>query len=73
MAGAQLVVVVLLLDWGHPVAALAVAALVACQGALMLGFLRSPDPAMALRLSAFGVPFYVSGMMIAAFAVRGGV
>jgi chlorophyll synthase len=36
----------------------------------MARFLKAPQQ-QALFLSAAGVPFYVSGMMVSAFAVRG--
>lgn len=65
----QLVVVALLTSWGAPAHAVAIAALVLVQLALMARFLAAPS-ARALFLSAAGVPFYVSGMMVAAFALR---
>jgi len=43
---------------------------VIAQLVLMSRFVQAPRE-RALMLSAFGVPFYVSGMMVAAFAVRG--
>ncbi len=49
--------------------AAAIAVLVCRQAAMMWRFLGAPRE-RALWLSALGVPFYVSGMMIAAFAVR---
>jgi chlorophyll synthase len=49
--------------------ALAVAALVLGQLKLMQIFVASPVE-RALKLSAFGVPLLVTGMMIAAFALR---
>jgi len=71
MLGAQAVVVGLLLSWGTPLAALAVVVLMVGQVGIMVPFLRKPDAGTALRVSAFGVPFYVSGMMVSAFALRG--
>ncbi len=65
----QLAVVGLLLNWDKPWHALAVTALVLGQIQLMRHFVASPV-ARALRLSAFGVPLLVTGMMIAAFALR---
>jgi len=70
MAGAQGVVVLLLIGWGHAGHAGAVGALLAVQVAMMVRFLGDPD-GRALWMSAVGVPFYVSGMMVSAFAVRG--
>jgi chlorophyll synthase len=70
MLGAQGVVVALLLAWGRPGHALAIAGLALVQGAMMRRFLQAPRE-RALWLSALGVPFYVGGMMVAAWAVRG--
>jgi chlorophyll synthase len=65
----QLVVIGLLQTWGASAAPLGIAALVAIQVGLMARFLAAPTE-RALFLSAVGVPFYVSGMMIAAVALR---
>ncbi|MHB2167750.1 chlorophyll synthase ChlG [Alsobacter sp. R-9] len=70
MALPQVVVIALLLKWGQPLHALGVLALLAGQAVLMRRFLRAPVE-QALFYSGFGVPLYVSGMMVAAFAVRG--
>jgi chlorophyll synthase len=69
MAIPQAIVVALLATWDRPWHALAVAAVLVVQLAMMARFLRAPV-AKALWLSAFGVNFYVTGMMIAAFAIR---
>jgi chlorophyll synthase len=66
----QLVVLALLASWGAAGAAMAIAGLALVQLALMAHFLRAPRE-RALFLSAFGVPFSVAGMMIAAVALRG--
>lgn len=66
---AQAVVIGLLASWGRPWHALAVGVLAVVQAGIMAWFLKKPVE-RALYLSAFGVPFYVSGMMISAFAVR---
>jgi chlorophyll/bacteriochlorophyll a synthase len=66
---AQAVVIGLLVSWGRPMHAVAIGVLALIQGGIMQWFVRKPVE-RALYLSAFGVPFYVSGMMIAAFAVR---
>jgi chlorophyll synthase len=66
---AQLVVIGLLLNWHRPWHALAIGVLVVIQALMMWRFLGAPRE-RALWLSALGVPFYVSGMMISAFAVR---
>jgi chlorophyll synthase len=66
---AQIVVIGLLLSWQRPWHALAIGVLVVIQALMMWRFLGAPRE-RALWLSALGVPFYVSGMMISAFAVR---
>jgi chlorophyll synthase len=65
----QLVVIGLLVSWGAPWRAAIVGALTLVQAGIMGWFLRAPRP-RALYLSAFGVPFYVAGMMVTAFALR---
>jgi chlorophyll synthase len=47
-----------------------VAALLVAQGVLMRRFLADPT-ARALWYSGFGVPLFVAGMMVSAFALRG--
>jgi chlorophyll synthase len=69
MALPQAVVVALLLDWGRPVQAAIVAAVLVAQLGLMRRFLRDPRR-FATWFSGFGVLLYVSGMMAAAIAVR---
>lgn len=66
----QFVVMSLLAAWDKPLHATAVGGLVLVQSLMMGSFLAAPK-ARALFLSAAGVPFYVSGMMISAFALRG--
>jgi chlorophyll synthase len=70
MAGAQVAVIALLLVWGKPFHAGAVALLLAAQAVLMRRFLSDPVR-HALFYSGFGVPLFVLGMMVSAFAVRG--
>lgn len=65
----QLVVIALLTAWGATWHPYAIGALVLVQLGLMWRFMGAPV-ARALFLSAIGVPFYVWGMMIAAFALR---
>jgi chlorophyll synthase len=65
----QAMVVALLLQWGLPWHATAVLALGLAQLPLMRIFVRSPKE-KALLLSAFGVPLYVSGMMVSAWALH---
>ena len=66
---AQVVVIALLVSWKRPWHALAIGVLTTVQALMMWRFLGAPRE-RALWLSALGVPFYVSGMMVAAFAVR---
>ena len=70
MLAPQLAVAALLASWGEPLHALAVAALVAVQLPMMVRFMARPVE-RALWYSGFGVPLFVSGMMVSAFAVRG--
>jgi chlorophyll synthase len=70
MLAPQLVVIALLLAWSAPVHAIAVTLLVLVQARMMLRFCGAPRE-RALWLSAFGVPLYVTGMMVTAFAIRG--
>ena len=65
----QFVVVALLLSWRQTTHAIAVLLLVYAQVPLMTRFMKDPV-AKALRLSAFGVPLLVAGMMASAFALR---
>jgi chlorophyll synthase len=70
MALPQVVVIALLAAWGHVVSAAFVGALLAGQIVLMQRFLREPV-AKALFYSGFGVPLFVLGMLVSAFAIRG--
>lgn len=72
MLGAQAIVALFLAGSGKVIPAAVVILLSLGQLPLMLRLIRSPEPRAALRLSGFGVPLYVSGMMVAAFAIRGG-
>lgn len=69
MAAPQVVVIVLLASWGRPVHAAIVAGLLLGQLLMMRKFLRDPIKD-AIWYSGFGVPLFVSGMMVSAFAVR---
>jgi chlorophyll synthase len=69
MLAPQFVVVVLLIDWGAPVHALSIGALMLGQVLLMDWFLDQPVD-RALYYSGFGVPLFVAGMMVSAFALR---
>jgi chlorophyll synthase len=70
MALAQVLVVLLLLDWGQTGHAAAVAALVAAQLFMMKRFVAAPIE-RAIWFSGLGVTLYVAGMLISAFALRG--
>lgn len=69
MIAPQLIVIALLVSWGATWHPYAIGGLVLTQLVLMWRFLGSPVE-RALFLSAVGVPFYVWGMMVAAFALR---
>ncbi len=65
----QLLVAALLLLWQLPWHAAAVLVLALAQGPLMAKFMRQPVE-RALQVSAFGVPLFVSGMMVSAWGLR---
>ena len=65
----QLVVIALLVQWGAQGYGAAVALLLMAQGVLMVWFMRQPVR-RALYYSGFGVPLFVAGMMVSAFALR---
>jgi chlorophyll synthase len=65
----QAVVLFLLLTWGATGQAIAVCGLMMGQAVLMARFLKDPIK-QALFYSGFGVPLFVSGMMVSAFALR---
>ncbi len=69
MAVPQIAVIGLLLLWEQPGHALAVGALLAVQLLMMRRFLADVI-ARALWYSGFGVPLFVAGMMVSAFALR---
>jgi len=73
MVTAQVIVILLLVHWGNPLHAGAVTLLLVGQLPLMARLVATPTPRRALEMSGFGVPLFVLGMMISAFAVRGGV
>ena len=65
----QVVVVGLLMAWGAPGYAAGIVGLMVAQALLMRHFLASPTE-RALLYSGFGVPLFVAGMMVSAFALR---
>ena len=70
MALAQLAVVLLLVHWNRPAHATVVALLLLLQLVMMDRFLESVSR-RAIWYSGFGVPVFVAGMMVSAFALRG--
>jgi chlorophyll synthase len=69
MAVPQLVVIGLLSHWGRPSHAAVIAGLLVVQGVMMNWFVAEPSK-RALHYSGFGVPLFVAGMMVSAFALR---
>jgi len=69
MALPQLLVIILLFAWGEPGRGLAVAVLLGIQ-VLMMDYFLTRVSQRALWYSGFGVPFFVAGMMVSAFALR---
>jgi chlorophyll synthase len=69
MALPQVAVIALLVDWGQPLHAAGVGALLAVQWLMMRRFLAAPVE-RALWYSGFGVPLFVLGMLVSAFALR---
>lgn len=69
MAAPQVVVIAMLASWGTPWHAAGVAGLLVAQFVLMAWFLKQPVQ-RALFYSGFGVPLFVAGMMVSAFALR---
>jgi chlorophyll synthase len=69
MAAPQAAVIALLAHWAQPWHAAAVALLLAVQLTMMRRFLARPAD-RALWFSAFGVNFFVLGMLVAALALR---
>jgi len=72
MIAAQLVVIALLLGWGRPLFAAGVAASLLLQVLAMRRLLSDPE-ALAPWYNGTGVTLYVLGMLLSAFAIRGGV
>lgn len=70
MAAPQAGVVGLLIIWDKPVHALAIAVMLGIQLAAMRVLLRDPE-GKTPWYQGMGILFYISGMMIAAFALRG--
>ena len=69
MAVPQAIVASCLLAWGAPWHAAAIGGLLLAQILMMRRFLAAPVD-RALWYSGFGVPLYVSGMLVSAFALR---
>ena len=71
MAAPQIVVIALLVNWGHPIHALIVGALLAAQFVLMVSLLKDPK-GKAAWYNATGTTLYVLGMLTSAFALGAG-
>jgi chlorophyll/bacteriochlorophyll a synthase len=69
MISPQIVVTGLLMTWGLPVHTSLVILAIAVQLLLMRHFLKNPR-ALAAWYSGAGVPLYVLGMLVSAFAIR---
>jgi chlorophyll synthase len=69
MLAPQGVVAILLWSWGSPAHALGIVGLILAQAAMMRRFLSDPCR-HATWYSGFGVPLFVSGMLVSAFALR---
>ncbi|HEX4511263.1 MAG TPA: chlorophyll synthase ChlG [Burkholderiaceae bacterium] len=69
MIAPQIAVSALLCAWGQPLHALAVAGLIGAQLLMMRRFVRAPLE-RAVWYSGFGVPLFVLGMLVSAFALR---
>ena len=65
----QVAVVLMLVHWRQPVHALSIVGLLVVQLVLMDHFMQDPRK-RALLYSGFGVPLFVAGMMVSAFALR---
>ena len=69
MAIPQMIVILLLISWDRPLHAAGLVVLLTVQFYTMIWFLAKPTD-RALMYSGFGVPLFVAGMMVSAFAVR---
>ena len=69
MLAPQIIVTILLFSWQTNLLGLSLVALIILQLILMSYFLKNPRQ-RALKYSAFGVPLLVTGMMVAASALR---
>ncbi len=69
MAIPRAVVIFLLIGWGHPAHAIGVLVLLFIQLLLMDRFLEAPCE-RAIWYSGLGINFFVTGMMVSAFALR---
>jgi chlorophyll synthase len=67
----QLMVTLLLWHWGQPLTAIGLILLLLTQASMMAWFERAPVE-RALMLSGFGVPLFVTGMMISAWQIGSG-
>ena len=70
MAVPQMIVIALLLTWGHELAAMLITGSLVAQGWAMLRLLKDPR-ALAPWYNGTGVSLYVLGMMVSAMAIGG--
>ncbi len=70
MAVPQMIVIALLLTWGHELAAMLITGSLIAQGWAMLRLLKDPR-ALAPWYNGTGVSLYVLGMMVSAMAIGG--
>lgn len=70
MVVSQIVVLFLMASWGRPIHVLLLGGLLLAQIPMLHRFLSNPRE-HALWYSGFGVPLFVLGMMVSAFAIRG--
>ncbi len=69
MALSQLAVILLLIVWGRPLHAVSIGFLLGLQ-LLLMDYFTDSVTKRALLYSGFGVPLFVAGMMVSAFAIR---
>jgi len=72
MAVPQVIVILLAIQWHRPGYGIAIGGLLLLQLIMMDSFLAAPRE-RALWYSGFGVPLFVAGMMVSAFALRTGL
>jgi chlorophyll synthase len=69
MAVPQMILILMLISWDRPLYAAAIVVLLTLQYYMMSWFVAKPTE-RALMYSGLGVPLFVAGMMLSAFALR---